>query len=361
MPAPIHKIQPTLLTQRSDDGFVKYHEAVSDFGRPLIVREPYGFALHSVEAKQTLSGRCSELTHVSSRNLASVSISESGDQIWVVEDRLDAVSLRTLLDARNGEEKPLPPPLVLALTVGIAQALRELHMTPAMDARGPVLHLALCPERILIQRDGSIALCGYALAPDPLLPTAQHHDRPVGRLAYASPEQTYAGQRCTPASDLFALGSLLVEVLEGESPFRGTNRSDTIQRVRLARGERCAYTFGRALPMFADVLSKLLMVHPTQRWADPASFLEALGVENDARSTSELASEVLGLFQADPFALDLNVPVQEGLQLVVAPALSSSHVSPVVLEPPKGLLHEDHTDPTHASSEPPKPAGPESL
>lgn len=357
MPAPIHKIQPTLLTQRSDDGFVKCHEAVSDYGRPLVVREPYGFALHSQEAKRTLSARCSELIQVSSRSLASVSIAESDDQLWVVEDRLDAVSLRALLNAGRDKGKPLPPPLVLALAVGIAQALDELHTTPSLEGRGPVLHLALCPERVLIQRDGTVALCGYALAPDPLLPTTQPQERPMGRLAYASPEQTYAGQRCTPASDLFALGSLLVEVLEGESPFLGMDRQATMQRVRLARGERCAYTFGRALPMFADVLSKLLMVHPTQRWADPASFLEALGVENDARSTSELSSEVLELFAADPFALDVNVPVQEGLQLVVAPSRPSSHVPPVALEPPE----ESRVALGRTNQEPPDPADTESL
>ena len=112
--------------------------------------------------------------------------------------------------------------------------------------------------------------------------------------------------------------------------------------------------------MFADVLSKLLMVHPTQRWADPSSFLDALGVENDVRSTSELASEVLALFEADPFGLDLNVPAQEGLQLVVAPSRPSSHVAPVALEPPEGRLPQDPADPTNPSLEPPEPAGTES-
>ena len=341
MPAPIHKTQPQLLAPRTDDGFVKCHEAVSDYGRPLVVREPYGIGRQSPEAAQALLDRCDALTLIRSPRLASVSLAESSEGLWVVEDRRDAIRLSELLAARQEQGTPLPPPLVLALGIGIAQALDDLHRTEVGPKLAPPLHLALCPDHVLIQRGGQIALCGYALGPDPVIANPRNQDHPVGLLAYASPEQTYAGQRCSPATDLFALGSILVEVLEGESPFRGPNRLETLQRVRLARAEACAYTFGRGLPMFADVLSRLLMVHPSQRWATPARFLEALGVEEDTRSLDELATAVSPLFVDDPYAAEPSPDSREGLELVVAPKPPASRVAPVNLRPPSPLDHEE--------------------
>ncbi len=341
MPAPIHKIQPQLLAARADDGFVRCHEAVSDYGRALVVREPYGIGQQSREAKQALLDRCAALTVILSPRLASVSLAESDETLWVVEDRLDAIRLSDLLCARRAEERPLAPPLVLAVAIGIAQALSDLHQTRAGSGHEPLLHLALCPDHVLIQRDGQIALCGYALGPDPIIAKPSHPEHPVGLLPYASPEQTYAGQRCSPASDLFALGSILVEVLEGTSPFAGPNRQETLQRVRLARGEACAYTFGRGLPMFADVLSRLLMVHPSQRWATPERFLEALGVAEDPRSLEELAATVKPLFADDPHAAEPPMDENEGITLVVAPKRPASRVAPVNLQPPSALDHEE--------------------
>lgn len=89
------------------------------------------------------------------------------------------------------------------------QALQYLH-------RRQIVHHDLKPGNVLVQR-GQVKLLDFGLSS--MHGEASHsQDSAVGTWAYMSPE-VLQGQRATFASDLFALGVIVCEMLGGKRPF----------------------------------------------------------------------------------------------------------------------------------------------
>ena len=85
----------------------------------------------------------------------------------------------------------------------------------------------------------------------------------LGTVTYMSPEQT-VGEEATPASDLFAVGIVASEMLLGQNIFRGSNFSDTLQRIQKLRVTEKA--FDKNLPRrLKKLIAKMLNKDPRKR------------------------------------------------------------------------------------------------
>jgi hypothetical protein len=114
---------------------------------------------------------------------------------------------------------PLPESEAGALVVAIAEALEFVH------ARG-IVHRDIKPGNILLPETtkgtgapAKLADFGIARLVDGSRVTAT--GSVMGTAAYISPEQA-SGLPATPASDIYALGIVLIECLTAEHPFPGT-------------------------------------------------------------------------------------------------------------------------------------------
>ncbi|MCP4549149.1 MAG: serine/threonine protein kinase [bacterium] len=101
---------------------------------------------------------------------------------------------------------------------------RQLCSAVAYAHDQGLVHRDLKPANVLVTKDGRVKLLDFGIAkllisaPDQRLDSTNVGMR-LMTLSYASPEQV-RGRRVTSASDVYALGVLLFELLAGASPYR---------------------------------------------------------------------------------------------------------------------------------------------
>ncbi|HZT83779.1 MAG TPA: protein kinase [Gemmataceae bacterium] len=165
-----------------------------------------------------------------------VQVYEVGEQEGRPYFSLEFVEGTSLAHALDGV--PHPPRESARLIETVARAIHAAHQ------RG-IIHRDLKPANVLLAASGlaeSSPLAGavpkitdFGLAKQ-LGSTEIGHTRSgaiMGTPSYMAPEQAEGkGTDIGPASDVYALGAILYELLTGRPPFRGTTVMDTLDQVR---------------------------------------------------------------------------------------------------------------------------------
>ena len=142
---------------------------------------------------------------------------------YIVSELLEGETLRTCLQAGR-----LTPRKAVEHAIQIARGLAAAHQ------RG-IVHRDLKPENVFLTRDGQVKILDFGLAKlrdltgsDPERETATQQTRPgvvMGTVPYMSPEQV-RGLPADARSDIFALGSVLYEMLARRRAFVGETASE---------------------------------------------------------------------------------------------------------------------------------------
>jgi serine/threonine protein kinase len=152
----------------------------------------------------------------------------AGDLVFLLERFIDGPSLKDIL--RSGKGSSLPVDQALVYLKAVSSALGYAH------AHG-VVHCDVKPGNVMVDRGGSVYLTDFGVA--------RHAESTTTTLGFAgtggymAPEQI-RGEPVSPATDVYALGVMLYEMLTGERPFRGDERetegkgSTGAERVRWA-------------------------------------------------------------------------------------------------------------------------------
>jgi len=160
----------------------------------------------------------------------------------------------------------LPTERILFLGAEIARGLSEAH-------REGILHRDLKPDNILMTLNGVPKIGDFGLAKR-LSPDSQERVLPAGTPHYMAPELFQGGQP-TPATDVYALGVCMFQMLAGRVPFAqpgmnaliGAVTSQSIPNLRLLRPD---------IPLeMAEVVHQMLDKSPGNR---PQNAIEAVAM-----------------------------------------------------------------------------------
>ncbi|MFD5320763.1 PQQ-binding-like beta-propeller repeat protein [Streptomyces sp. NPDC127098] len=178
---------------------------------------------------------------------AVVDAEPQGTPPWLATRYVRGVSLETAV----AEFGPWPTEPVLALGAALAEALEAIH-------RQKLVHRDLKPSNVLLAADGPRVIdFGISLAAESTELTES--GMVVGTPGYISPEQL-VGRTVGAASDVFALGAVLVHAATGRGPF-GTGHAHALN-YRVVHEEP---DLTGLPPELADVVARCLAKDPDQR------------------------------------------------------------------------------------------------
>jgi TolB-like protein len=176
-------------------------------------------------------------------------------------------------------ERRLPIDEALRITQEVAEALGYAH-------EQGVIHRDVKPENILLERGHAlVADFGIARITTEGATQLTQTGVTVGTPAYMSPEQASGDHDVDGRSDLYALASILYEMLAGEAPFRGpTVEALLVQRFTEAPPHLTATL--ATVPRHVDAaVFRAMARDPADRFPTMARFIEALSEPAEAATS----------------------------------------------------------------------------
>jgi serine/threonine-protein kinase len=174
---------------------------------------------------------------------------------------VEGKSLRTLLGA------PLPAAQAIAIAVQLCDALEYLHQQG-------VVHRDLKPENVLVLADGCVKILdfGIALFAAERRLTWTGFSHAVGTPDYMAPEQI-RGRRGDPRTDVYAVGTILYEMLTGHLPYESANPRALLRAKTAEEPRPPSYYVPDFDPSLEAILLKALERDPRHRYLSAGQLL----------------------------------------------------------------------------------------
>jgi eukaryotic-like serine/threonine-protein kinase len=190
---------------------------------------------------------------------------ESEGRPWFTMELIQGPNL-----AHKIEGAPQPAAPSAALVAGIAEAVAVAHLHG-------IVHRDLKPGNILLTGDGTPKVTDFGLARWADEAGTTLGDSAVGTPSYMSPEQARGASReVGTATDVYALGAILYELLTGRPPFRGETSSATIQQVLTQDAVPPSRLNPRVPRNLETICLKCLHKEPARRYAGAAELADDL-------------------------------------------------------------------------------------
>lgn len=138
-------------------------------------------------------------------------VGRDGDRHYIVMEYVDGQDLKTLI-RQHGR---LEVGQAVSIATQVARGVGHAH-------QAGFIHRDIKPQNVLITQEGSAKVVDFGIARALSESGLTDSDTVWGSPIYFSPEQA-AGEKPTPASDVYSIGIVMYEMLSGSPPFRADN------------------------------------------------------------------------------------------------------------------------------------------
>jgi serine/threonine-protein kinase len=201
-------------------------------------------------------------------------IGQDGHHYYIVMEFIEGQTLKELIRHQiNTIGEPLNINRALDLAIQICAGIGYAH-------RAGLVHCDVKSQNVLITRDSRVKVADFGIA-RAMSQSLPNDDSLVwGTPQYFSPEQA-AGEAATPASDVYAIGVIMFEMLAGRLPFEA--ESHTALAVKHMREAPPPVTqFNPAVPLQIErVIAKVLSKEPAGRYRTADQFGRILTTYRD--------------------------------------------------------------------------------
>jgi serine/threonine-protein kinase len=194
--------------------------------------------------------------------------------MYMAMELVEGKSLRALLGAKC----PMPREQALDVARQLLDACQYLH-------DHGVVHRDLKPENVLVTRDGRVKILdfGIALFAAERRMTWAGFSSTVGTPDYMAPEQG-RGRRGDPRTDLYAVGTMLYEMLTCHLPFESSNPRALLRAKASEEPRPPSYWDPSFDPALEAIILRAIERDPRDRYGSARQMLEDL--ENPAAAVA---------------------------------------------------------------------------
>ena len=216
-------------------------------------------------------------------------------QYYIAMEYVEGVDLNRLLGILSRAKSALPLQFALYIIIETLKGLDYAHR--ATDASGNpynIIHRDVSPTNVLISTEGEVKLCDFGIAK-----VTQHgldaeephlnEQHVKGKMAYMSPEHV-AGKNIDQRADIFSVGILLWELLNGRRLYKSKDPEETFRKASEAVIPDIVDRGFEEYEMLSAIVKKALSTDMDRRFANGREFIRA--IEDYLHVTGQVVSQL---------------------------------------------------------------------
>ncbi|MGF1465886.1 MAG: protein kinase [Sandaracinaceae bacterium] len=211
-------------------------EGAKGFARPAVIKRMLPSLTHDEELVGLFVREAQILSNLRHPGIVGVLDFESErDSYLMALEYVHGYHVGHWLRFHREREEPFDAELALFVMVQVLEALDYVHhLTDAEGQHRGIVHRDISPSNILIDVEGHVRLLDFGVARmmGDATSVKEGEVSLKGKFPYLAPELLNQGEP-SPASDIYACGVVLHELLVGQNEFKRPDATETLRRVLL--------------------------------------------------------------------------------------------------------------------------------
>ncbi len=255
-------------------------------GRDVAIKVLPGAFAQDTDRLARFEREAKSIAALSHQNILAIHDTGTHDgHIYVVTELLEGETLRARV-----QQGPMPVRKATEIAMQIARGLAAAH------DKG-IVHRDLKPENVFLREDGHVKILDFGLARSIVASSGATETvaavtdpgTVMGTVGYMAPEQM-RGQAVDARTDLFALGTVLYEMLSGQRAFKGDTAADTMIAIVKEDPPELAVIRPDAPPALQRIVRHCLEKNPLERFQSARDVAFALESSTDSGATAVQAT-----------------------------------------------------------------------
>jgi eukaryotic-like serine/threonine-protein kinase len=269
-----------LIAQQGSGGMAVIYKAVDTFlSRTVAVKVLRPSLTTDAAFLERFRAEARSVANLNHQNIVTVfDFGNDQSAYYIVMEFVEGQDLKQMIRTAGA----LPPERAVRFAIQICAGIGFAH-------RAGLVHADIKPQNILVTREDEIKVTDFGIAQafSDTYPN-ERQDVVWGSPHYFAPEQA-RGDKPGPASDVYAIGIVMFEMLTGRLPFMGTNQQELALahiRDRVPLVSEYAPQVPEAL---VKIVEKVMSKEPSQRYsrADQLGHLLSSYLEKSGQATMQ--------------------------------------------------------------------------
>ncbi|MFQ5638770.1 MAG: protein kinase [bacterium] len=265
-----------LLSRIKDGGFgIIYKGYDSVLGKDIAVKEIKPELLGNAWITTQFQNEARRVAKMNHQNIVHIFdlVQGTDDNFYIVMEYIDGLDLSTILRECQKRGEKIPQHFGIHIIAEVCKALDYAHNCSIFEnnEQTSLVHQDISPSNIMVSKNGVVKLIDFGIAGVRQKAIAERNYIPLqGKVQYMSPEQVIPNAQFDRRSDLFSLGLVLYEVLEGRRYFLNEDSQKIIEI--LSNGKLKLKDIKSTPKALLEVLNKALAKSVEQRYQNANQF-----------------------------------------------------------------------------------------